>query len=89
MNYLKSLKFDKFASVDVVLPGSLTKLIKVIERFFPQVPQSFRCEDGKVGVLNQVILGQRWSSVAIQDLHKNGASLLHAQLTPQIAYKNG
>lgn len=40
-NYLNSIKFDKFASGDIALPDTLTKLIAEIDRFFPQVPQSF------------------------------------------------
>lgn len=73
-NYLLSLRLEKFATNDVALPDALTKLIAEIERFFPQVPCSYQCEDNKRGLLKTAILGKTWASAAIADLHKRGTT---------------
>lgn len=43
-NYLNSLRSDRFMSKDVATPDAFKKLVAEIERFFPQVPPSFRCD---------------------------------------------
>lgn len=72
-----TLRFESYDSTETSTTDALTKLIADIERFFPQAPASYRCEDNKIGILISAIIGKPWASSAISDLHRAGVSLVY------------
>lgn len=74
--FLNSLRLQKFVTKDGAPQDAFTELVAKVERLFPQVPPSFMCEDNKLELLEQDILGMQWESAAIAKMHKNGASFV-------------
>lgn len=69
-NYLLGLKLEAFEKDGVNTRDGLIKLCAEVKTFFTQVPRSNRCEDNRITILKNAVLGRPWPSAPISDLPK-------------------